>query len=50
MNKNYNVCPFFSTVKFEKTDTDDNTHNFEEVQNSSGTKNGMNKLQTYKKK
>ncbi|XP_076110681.1 irregular chiasm C-roughest protein-like [Mytilus galloprovincialis] len=31
-----------TTVKFEKTDSDDHTHNYEEVQNSSGTQNESN--------
>ncbi|CAG2192472.1 unnamed protein product [Mytilus edulis] len=32
-----------STVKFEKSDSDDHTHSYEEVQNSSGTQRGSNK-------
>ncbi|XP_071175231.1 neural cell adhesion molecule 1-like [Mytilus edulis] len=32
-----------ATVAFEKTDSDDHTHNYDEVQNSSGTQNASNK-------
>lgn len=34
----------FSILKFEKTGTDDSTYGYEEVQNSSGAQNGMNKI------